>query len=245
MKVVAFSSQKGGSGKTTLAGHIAVQAERCGAGPVAIVDTDPQGSLTDWWNERQSGEPAFLQARIDTLADDIARARKLGFQLVIVDTPPAITRTIEQVVALTDLVLIPTRPSPHDLRAVGSTIELIESMDKSLVFVVNGAKSRARITGEAAVVLSQHGTVAPVTIHNRTDFASSMIDGRTVMELPNADKSAEEIAQLWGYIDGRLSGNARSTMMSSGFNKLSGSGQRQQSASGEPANQEMRWSRAL
>ena len=61
MRVMAFASQKGGSGKTTLAGHIAVQAERAGAGagPVAIIDTDPQGSLSDWWNARQAPTPVF------------------------------------------------------------------------------------------------------------------------------------------------------------------------------------------
>ena len=59
MKVVAVASQKGGSGKTTLAGHIAVQAERMGAGPVAMIDTDPQGSLAEWW----SGGPAESLAR--------------------------------------------------------------------------------------------------------------------------------------------------------------------------------------
>ncbi|MEE8145212.1 MAG: ParA family protein, partial [Kiloniellales bacterium] len=58
MRVLTFASQKGGSGKTTLAGHIAVQAEREGAGPVAIIDTDPQGSLAEWWNERQAETPA-------------------------------------------------------------------------------------------------------------------------------------------------------------------------------------------
>ena len=69
MRIVAFASQKGGSGKTTIAGHIAVQAERAGAGPVAIIDTDPQGSLSDWWNARQSETPAFAQTtsrRIDS-----------------------------------------------------------------------------------------------------------------------------------------------------------------------------------
>ncbi len=59
MRVMAFASQKGGSGKTTLAGHIAVQAELAGAGPVAIIDTDPQGSLSDWWNARPAPTPVF------------------------------------------------------------------------------------------------------------------------------------------------------------------------------------------
>ncbi|MEP4378314.1 MAG: AAA family ATPase [Alphaproteobacteria bacterium] len=220
MNILALTSQKGGSGKTTLAGHLAVAAQAAGAGPVAVIDTDPQGSLTDWWNERQASTPAFLRASVATLNTDLARARDLGFNQVIVDTPPAITDMIEQVIALSDLIVIPTRPSPHDLRAAGTTIAMVESAAKPLVFVINAANPRARITGEAAVVLSQHGTVAPVTIHQRTDFAASMIDGRTVMELPRAGKSAEEISDLWGYLDGRLTQRSRPTIISDGFTRL-------------------------
>ncbi len=221
MNILALTSQKGGSGKTTLAGHLAVEAEAAGAGPVAVIDTDPQGSLTDWWNERQAATPAFLHASVATLDTDLARAHDLGFKLVIIDTPPAITDMIEQVIALSNLIVIPTRPSPHDLRAAGTTIAMVEAAAKPLVFVINAANPRARITGEAAVVLSQHGTVAPVMVHQRTDFAASMIDGRTVMELPRAGKSAAEISSLWRYLDNRLAQRHAPTIISDGFARLS------------------------
>lgn len=204
MRVIGFASQKGGSGKTTLAGHIAVQAERAGAGPVAMIDTDPQGSLSDWWNARKAETPAFAQTFISRLKEDLQKMRDLGIELLIFDTPPAITATIEQVIRVCDLVVVPTRPSPHDLRAVGSTVDIVDKAGKSLVFVINAASPRARITGEAAIALSQHGTVAPVTILHRTEFASSMIDGRTVMELSRAVRSTEEIVQLWTYLADRL-----------------------------------------
>ena len=183
MRILAFASQKGGSGKTTLAGHMAVQAERSGAGPVAIIDTDPQGSLSDWWNARQSDTPVFAQTFISRLDEDLSKMRDLGIELLIFDTPPAITATIEQVIRVCDLVVVPTRPSPHDLRAVGATVDLCEKLGRPVVFVVNGATQRARITAEAAVALSQYGTVASTTVHHRTEFAASMIDGRTVMEV--------------------------------------------------------------
>lgn len=204
MLVMAVASRKGGSGKTTLAGHLAVQAERAGAGPIALVDTDPQGSLSDWWNEREAETPVFARTIISQLPQDIERMRRLGIKLLIVDTPPAITLTIAHVIKQADLVVIPTRPSPHDLRAAGATIELVERMGKSMVFVINGATPRARITSEAAIALSQHGTLAPSIIHQRTDFAGSMIDGRTVMELPRKSRSAGEIEQLWTYLESRL-----------------------------------------
>jgi chromosome partitioning protein len=213
MKVIAVASQKGGSGKTTLAGHIAVQAERMGAGPVALVDTDPQGSLAEWWNVRQAETPAFVATGVSRLAEDIHRMRAIGMRLLIIDTPPAIAATIGEVVRLADLVVIPARPSPHDLRAAGATVELVERLGKPLIFVINGAAPRARITSEAAIALSQHGTLAPSIIHQRTGFAASMIDGRTVMEVPGEERSAEEIALLWEYLESRLETRRRTMLM--------------------------------
>ena len=204
MRVVVFTSQKGGSGKTTLSGHVAVQAELSGQGPVALIDTDPQGSLAAWWNARSSPTPVFVQTDVARLFHDLEELRRKGVRLVVIDTPPAVTATIRSVVGYADLVVIPTRPSPHDLRAVGATLDIVEGRGKPLVFVVNDATPRARITSEAAIALSQHGTVAPVTVHHRTDFASSMIDGRTVQEIAPACRSAAEIRELWNYISLRL-----------------------------------------
>ena len=107
-------------------------------------------------------------------------------------------------IGVADLAVVPTRPSPHDLRAVAATVDMVERANKPLVFVVNGATARARITSEAAIALSQHGTVAPVIVHQRTDFASSMIDGRTVMEIDSNSRSAKEIEQLWDYLSVRI-----------------------------------------
>ena len=160
MHVLVIASRKGGAGKTTLAGHLAVEAERAGAGQVAVIDTDLQGSLADWWNARAAPTPLFVQ----------------------------------------------TRPSPHDLRSIGATVELVEHLGKPLLFILNGATPRARITAEAIAVLSQHGLLAPSIIHQRVDFAASMVDGRTVMEMPGESRSAEEIGRLWAYIDERVTG---------------------------------------
>jgi chromosome partitioning protein len=205
MLVLVLASQKGGSGKTTLSGHLAVEADRAGVGPVALIDTDPQGSLSQWWNAREASTPYFAQVGILELGDALEHLKKSGVRLAVIDTPPAITASISRVVAHADLVLVPTRPSPHDLRAVGATVDIAEKHGKPLIFVVNGATARARITGEAAVALSQHGTVAPVTLHHRVDFAASMTDGRTVGEVVAKSQSAKEVRDLWLYVQDRLS----------------------------------------
>lgn len=204
MRTLVIASQKGGVGKTTLAGHLGVMAESHGEGPVALIDTDPQGSLSSWWNERQAETPVFASVEIANLADHLKMLEKAGIKLAIIDTPPAVTDTIRKVLSVADLVLIPTRPSPHDLRAVGSTVALVEAAGKRMVFVINGAAQRAKITGEAAIALSQHGTVAPVTMYQRTDFAAAMIDGRTAQEIDAVSRSATEVNNLWIYVSAQL-----------------------------------------
>ena len=209
MHVVALCSQKGGSGKTTLSGHLGVQAALAGAGRVALIDTDPQGSLAAWWNARRSDTPAFIATTLGQLPTDVDRLRREGFGLVVIDTPPAINMAIQRVINVADLVVIPTRPSPHDLRAVAGTVDMVERVQGAMVFVLNAANLRAKITADAAVALSQHGTVAPTLVQHRGDFASSMIDGRTVQELAPSGRSAKEIALLWDYIAAQLDKQAR------------------------------------
>jgi chromosome partitioning protein len=204
MQVISLCSQKGGSGKTTLTGHLAVQADRLGGGPVALIDCDPQGSLAAWWNSRASDRPTFVQTSLSTLGADLQRLREKGFRYVFIDTPPAVSMPILRAMEQSDLVLIPTRPSPHDLRAVRATLDLAERAGKAPIFIINGAAPRARITSDAAVALSQHGTVAPSFICHRIVMAASMIDGRTVMETEPEHRAAGEVVALWTYLEDRL-----------------------------------------
>lgn len=238
MHVIAVVSQKGGSGKTTLSGHLSVQAELSGHGPVAVIDTDPQGSLAAWWNEREAQAPVFVQTSLHDLRGHLDNMRQAGVKTVVIDTPPAITGAIHEVISIADYVVVPTKPSPHDLRAVGATVKLVQACDKPMVFVLNDASPRAKITFEAAIALSQHGTVAPVTIHHRTLFASSMIDGRTAMELEPNGQSAVEIAGLWEYVNARLNCEVVATAIGlDAFNRRDGQGgaKQQFSATAMPA----------
>lgn len=86
MRAIVLAARKGGSGKTTLAAHLAVQAHRSGVDPVALVDMDTQRSLTAWWNDRDSPSPGLLDLPGDRLRTEIQRARKAP-GLLFVDTP--------------------------------------------------------------------------------------------------------------------------------------------------------------
>ena len=108
--VLTVASRKGGSGKTTLAGHLAVEAERSGAGLVALVDIDPQGSLADWWNARSDPTPLYVHTNLPSLADDLERVRDRGIDIAVIDTPPAISSRVSQAIELSDLVIVPARP---------------------------------------------------------------------------------------------------------------------------------------
>jgi chromosome partitioning protein len=204
MQVIVLASQKGGGAKTTLAAHLAVAAEAVGDGPVVLIDTDPQGSLSAWWNVREADSPALAPTTIAELPAKLKALADAGYAVAVVDTPPAITDAIGAVVASADLVLIPTRPSPHDLRAVGSTVTLAQVAGKPFVFAVTQAKPNTRLTVQAIAALSAHGQVAPAIVHDRVDYAGSMIDGRTVQETDARGRSAKEVADLWSFVKARL-----------------------------------------
>ena len=106
--------------KTTLTGHIAVQAELTGSGPVGVLDADPQESLADWGNDREADTPIVIQTSLWRLQDDVSQMRDRGMKLLLIDTPPGITSTIRSAIEVSDLVLVPVKPSPHDLRAAGT-----------------------------------------------------------------------------------------------------------------------------
>jgi chromosome partitioning protein len=204
MYVIVLASQKGGAGKTTLAAHLAVAAEAAGDGPAILIDTDPQGSLSAWWNVRKAETPKLAPTTIAELPEKLTLLSGAGYAVAIIDTPPAITEAIGAVVQSADLVLIPTRPSPHDLRAVGSTVSVVEEANKPFVFAVTQAKPNTRLTVQAMAALSQHGKVAPAIVHDRVDFAGSMIDGRTVQELDPRGRSAAEMAELWEFLKAQI-----------------------------------------
>ena len=183
MQTIVLASRKGGAGKTTLAIHLAAEADRAGAGPVVLIDADPMEGTASWFADRK--------------------------KLVIIDTPPAATAAIHAIINECDLAIIPVVPSPNDLRAIGETLDLVKGSNRPLLFVLNNASARAKLTGQASRILSRYGPVAEVVVCSRQDYRSAMIDGRAAFEVKSNSLAAKEIADLWTDVASRLKEGAK------------------------------------
>ena len=204
IKIVVITSQKGGSGKTTLAAHLAVAAEHAKNGPAVLIDTDPQQTLATWWNLREAESPNLAPVNLRELPEKLQTLAEAGFAYCFIDTPPALTEQNRQVLKRADLVLIPTRPSPNDLWSLGATLDLVKESETPFAFVLTQAKANARITVQTIAALSQHGQVFQSVVHDRVDYASSMTDGRTAPEINPSSPAAAEIAELWRFTKKRI-----------------------------------------
>ncbi|MET0269748.1 MAG: ParA family protein [Sphingomonas sp.] len=212
MRVLAVASQKGGSGKTMLATHLAVQAGATGAGPVVLVDIDPQGALATWWAVRGEATPAFAQTTPERAHADIEMLRQRGFRLAIIDTPPLASPPVGRAIAEAALVLVPTRPHADDLRVAAGTVDLCAQQGKPMLFVVNGGAADAVMGPEALLRLAQHGPVAPHVVPQTPGLSDAMLSGRTLGEATPAHLSAGRIDALWAYVSGRMEKNFRRTV---------------------------------
>lgn len=206
MKTILIMSQKGGSSKTTLTSHLAVEAERSGEVPVWIIDTDKQRTLTRWHERREADTPSRGDIHIDNetgyvelnqLTTGLARLAEQGAAYCLIDTPPTITHQTPALIQLADMVVIPVRPSAADLWAVGDTVELVNEASKPFLFVITQAKTQAKITAEAVASLSEHGRVAKSFIGDRVPYASALTSGNTAPEIKPRGPEAEEVAALW------------------------------------------------
>lgn len=200
MQTIVINSQKGGSGKTMLCAHLAVEAERAGDGPVFIIDTDPQGTLSTWHEHRQAEVPQRAEVPLSHLGQGLDELKRRKAAYCFIDTAPTRTAENTALFQLADLVLVPIRPSPSDLWAAAATVGLLKEAGIPFLFVLTQAKANASITAQAAAALSHHGPVAETFIADRVPYAAAMTDGRTAIELASKGPAALETAALWKNI---------------------------------------------
>ena len=201
MKTVAISSQKGGSGKTTIAVHLAVCAERAKK-RIAIIDLDPQGSALEWFNRREAETPEVVRAVPEQLAALLAQAKANGAALAIIDTAPHSDRAATVVAGLSDLVLIPCRPAAFDVAAIPTTLQILKLSDAQnrAAILLNAVPTQGRTADEAEAGLSSIARVVPIRIHHRAAYSHAVNDGRSVEEYEPTGKAAQEIRALFKWI---------------------------------------------
>ena len=209
MKTLALLARKGGAGKTTLAVHLAVIAVQSGL-RVLLVDTDPQRSTAAWWRSRQADTPELVECEANQLPDVLAAARADGVELAVIDTRPSLEADTATVARLADFVLIPTRPTILDLRAIGATVEVVQAVNRRGAVVLNAVLAgrdgeESPQAAEAREALAAYALeVAPVAVANRVALGHALVDGLAVTEFDPAGKASAELQALFRFILERL-----------------------------------------
>jgi len=200
MKTVALLTEKGGTGKSTLAVHLAVCGSRQGKA-VAVIDLDPQASTASWCERRAGGDIAVVAATAQELPRLLAEARKQGADLVLIDTAGRSDVTTAHVIEAADLVLIPCRPSIYDLEASQRTADQIKKAGgKRAAFVLNAVPPRGSRAHEAREALEPVLPVSPIELHQLVAYSDALNDGRSVEELEPTGKAAAEIRELYKWL---------------------------------------------
>ncbi len=203
MRTITFVTQKGGSGKTTLATNCAVAAERSGL-KTLVLDLDPQGSAEAWYQDREDETPKLARVSGAELAKAIKGAEQNGFDLVIIDTPGRDEPLTASAIRIADFCVVPCRPTPADMKATPPTVATITRLSKPAAFVLTQAPPRGGRLREAEAGLSILGIVCPVRIVSRNVYQDAHGVGLGVQEFDPDGKAAEEIKALWQWIKRKM-----------------------------------------
>ena len=207
MKTIVIANQKGGSGKSTATVHLAVAAERAGDGPVIISDTDPQGTASDWFNQRKKtgiATPRYSALALNSLNERVTDLTAAGASYLLIDTAPSIGAVNADLFAIADLILIPLNPTPADLRALVKGLPLVKASGKPFQFVLSRVRPNLRSNDGTAIALEALGLVLPTRMHERVIYADTFGHGKTAFEIDPKGIAATEMANLWANIKAKL-----------------------------------------
>jgi chromosome partitioning protein len=206
MPVISVVSRKGGSGKTTVAVHLAVAGHSEGKA-TCVIDTDPQASAAIWGDWRGNGTPPeVLSCPPLRLRATIDKLRQGGTEIIVIDTPPHADDAAREAVRAADLVVIPTRPRSFDLQALEGIAEIVAFSKKPGFVLVNSVPPRgSQILAHAAGYAEALGLqVCPVHFGERGSFHHYSAAGAVAGEMDPEGKAAAEAAALWQWAKAML-----------------------------------------
>ena len=205
MRIYSLISQKGGTGKSTLARQFAVLTSE--TEPSILIDRDPQQTTSKWWARRHElpdapERPDLIDLDGAPLTEAAAALRRKAAGTVFIDTRPAVDASEAEAARISDLVIVPVRPSPDDLEAVGETLKILRRIDKRAVLIVNAAKTPGRAVNARAALSRYPVPVCPVHIADRTVYLDAALEGRGVGEMKGAiaREALDELRQAWTWI---------------------------------------------
>ncbi len=194
--VITIAQQKGGSGKTTLAVNLAVWFASQNK-TVALLDTDPQGSLGRWFLTRRDriGDPGMDLSTASAwgVSYECEKLRKTH-DIVIIDTPPKADADLRPALREADLVLIPVAASHLDLWATDGVLDLVARESRQALVVLNRAKAGTRLAAEMAVSIAKIATLAEARLGQRVVFAETLGHGQAATEAGKSAANAEVAA---------------------------------------------------
>ena len=200
-KIITISQQKGGTGKTTLAVHLAMAFIKYHNLKVAIIDTDPQGSLGKWFmiraEKKVSNENLTFKTASLWGAQYESKTLKNDHDIVIIDTPPKIESDARPAIEAADLVLIPMAASHVDFWATGAIVEIAQKANKKILVQINRSSQRSKLMNKTKDFIKSLNLISTKTIiGNRQIYTSSMGEGKTAVEKQKKGSAVEEIKNL-------------------------------------------------
>jgi chromosome partitioning protein len=204
MHVISFVTQKGGSGKSTTAASVAVAAFQQSR-RVFMLELDRQGTLSDWTDSRQSEVgPEFERIEAAALDKAISALKEASYDLVVIDTPGIDSPATNATMRISDLCLIPCRPTATDLKGCLPTVQSLIRLGKTFAFVLTQCPPRSPRVEETRAGLSALGLIAEPPLVSRADHQDAMAAGMGVTEFNADGAAATEIRQLWSWIENKL-----------------------------------------
>lgn len=213
MRIITLVTQKGGTGKTTLAASLAVAAQEAGEKVLAL-DLDPQGSLATWGDLREADLPHVERVSANKVAEllpMLASVKDQGFTLIILDTAGADNPTTHIAMQAADLCLVPIRPTRIDGNAVLPTAQALQRLEKPFAFVLTQCAPQPKNARSAdmAAGLKTLGVLAEPNISLRADHQDAYAAGQGVTEYASDGKAAQELRALWQWTSKKTKGKTR------------------------------------